>query len=118
MLFRSVEQLVAEDDPFEFYDSFIEETDRERAQRERMFEIRLHPEQPVLSALGGGHFQIWFPQRIRLLRLYNLNGSMVTRQTYGETDTASLDMSALPRGFYFATVEGDNGESYGFKLWR
>ena len=113
-----VEQLVAEDDPFEFYDSFIEETDRERAQRERMFETRLHPEQPVLSALGGGHFQIWFPQRIRLLRLYNLNGSMVTRQTYGETDTASLDMSALPRGFYFATVEGDNGESYGFKLWR
>ena len=113
-----VEQLVAEDDPFEFYDSFIEETDRERAQRERMFETRLHPEQPVLSALGGGHFQIWFPQRIRLLRLYNLNGSMVIRQTYGETDTASLDMSALPRGFYFATVEGDNGESYGFKLWR
>ncbi len=108
-----------EEDPFEFHDSFVAEIRAGIERLDRDYELKIYPDEPQLRSLGGGHFQIWFPENIRLLRLYNLNGSMVMRQTYGETDTASVDMSSLPAGFYFVTVECDNdGHSYGFKLWR
>lgn len=116
--YPEVEMQEEDESPFELHESFLAETRAAQESREREYERRLHPDEPVLSSLGAGHFRIYSPSDIKAVRIYNLQGSMVIRQTYGHSDTAWLDLSALPSGFYFAGVECDNGAYHGFKLWR
>lgn len=107
-----------EEVPFSFYEDFVAETRAEQESRERKYEMSLLPSEPVVRSVGGGRFQISLPEEVVMSRIYNLNGSMVTRQEYRGTNVASVNLEGQPYGFYFALLNGASGKSYGVKLYR
>lgn len=107
-----------EEPPFQLYDSFLAETRDAEMARQAAIEETLIPTEPVLRAMGAGHFDVEFSENIQLARIYNLEGSMVGCLTFGDTSRAHIDISAQPSGFYFLLVNGDSGRPYGLKLFR
>lgn len=102
----------SEDIPFVFYEDFtrsIEDNDKS---------IQLIEENPIVKNVGGGHFDVLFPENVTLAMIYNINGSHVGRRTYKNTNLAHINIEAVPSGFYFALVLGESGKPYGIKLYR
>lgn len=106
--------------PFEEHDRFISEVKDIESRRvtQSSVDIPVFDGQPMIKANGGGRFEIYLPENARLARVYNLSGAMVARHKYSDTSVANIDISAAPSGFYFVTVEGESGSSYGFKIYR
>ncbi|MDE7412538.1 MAG: Spi family protease inhibitor [Muribaculaceae bacterium] len=104
--------------PFSFYENFVSEVKKENRAREIQLEEMLSPTRPVVTPLGGAHFKISFPEDIRLLRVYGMDGSRAAEHYYKGLSVANLDISSLNPGFYVGFVLGETGKVYGFKLYR
>ncbi len=74
--------------------------------------------EPEVRFIGGGHFEILFPEDVSLVRVYNLSGAQVETFKYRETPLAHIDISAHPQGFYFILANGVGGRPFGIKLVR
>ena len=107
-----------EEPAFEFYENFLAETRATEEQAQRSIENAGIVSTPEVSFLGGGHYVIKVPEDITRMNLYNVGGALIAQQYYKGTDTANLDISVEPGGFYIAVIEGESGQSYGFKLAR
>lgn len=119
---RYTPSVVEEETPFEFYDSYASEHQRNAFPSTASIEeerTALMEDEPVIRNVGGGHFDILLPENARLAMLYNLNGSHIGRATYGGTsNVAHINLEGEPRGFYFALIFGESGKPYGIKLYR
>lgn len=113
-----VPEPMAEAEPFSFYEEIIAEQMRDEERRAAVFEERLSPSEPFVTAMGGGHFSITLPRNAIMARTYNLNGAMVRMQTYSDTPVVFVDLGGQPAGFYFVVVNDSEGRSYGFKLYK
>lgn len=109
---------VEEEIPFSFFEEFLEDIAEEERQRLARLDEIISPTEPVVSILGGAHYAVRFPADIRLTRIYSLEGSKVLEKYFSGTDTANLDLSALPAGFYVMVTLGEDGHIYGLKLAR
>lgn len=107
-----------EEIPFSFYEDFLETVRRENTAREMELEEMLSPTKPVIKSLGGGHFEVSFPETVKLVRVYGMNGALGTERYFRETQVVNLDISSLVPGFYAGLVLSDSGKIYGFKLYR
>lgn len=113
------EEFIEEEEvPFKLYEDFVAEVKSEQDMRQRMFDERLLPTQPIIRSIGGGHFDIQLPEEVVLARIYNLNGGMVYRQTFKNTDMAHISLDGNPNGFYFVIINGESGKPYGIKLFK
>ncbi|MBD5329426.1 MAG: hypothetical protein HDS03_06045 [Bacteroides sp.] len=107
-----------EEIPFSFYEDFLRSVELEQTTRAIELEEMLAPTKPVVKSLGGGHFEITFPETIRMMRVYSLDGSLGQERYFRETPVVNMDISALVPGFYAGIVLSDSGKLYGFKLYR
>lgn len=107
-----------EEIPFSFYEDFIRTIEMEQTTRAMELEEMLAPTKPVVKSLGGGHFEITFPETIRLMRIYSLDGSLGQERYFRDTPVVNMDISALVPGFYAGIVLSESGKLYGFKLYR
>lgn len=107
-----------EEIPFSFYEDFLETVRKENMARELELEEMLTPSKPIVRSLGGGHFEISFPESIKMLRVYGLNGALGTERYFRETPVVNIDLSSLVPGFYAGLVLSDSGRIYSFKLYR
>lgn len=108
----------AEEIPFSFFETFVESLKKEKLQRDLEFEERLMPSEPQAGALGGGHFRIFFPEDMKLAKVYALSGMQVMEKYYKGISTMNIDLSALTPGYYILFALSDNGKIYGLKLYR
>lgn len=108
----------AEEIPFSFYNSFIEEIKGEENARLAKIEEILSPTDPMIEMLGGAHFVITFPVEVIKTSIYSLQGTRMQEKYYKDTNVINLDLSSLPSGFYVMMALGDDGRVYGFKLFR
>lgn len=104
--------------PFAFHEEFLAATRAENEERLRIYDEILNPSTPVIRQIGGGHFEIRFPEEITLGRIFNLQGAIVESLTFKNTDTALLTLDREPPGFYVVLVAGKSGKSYGIKLYK
>ena len=109
---------VEDEIPFSFYENFLESIRKEQKAREMELEEMLSPSRPIVKSLGGGHFEISFPENVNLMRVYGLDGSMGMEKYFRETPVVNLDVSSLVPGFYIGLVLSDSGKIYSFKLYR
>ena len=115
----SLDDVTAEEDiPFKFFEDFLAEIAAEEEARYASLDEILSPTEPVVSILGGAHYAVRFPAELRMVRLYSLQGSKVMEHYFKNTDTANLDLSSLPTGFYVLLALDENGKVYGIKLYR
>lgn len=116
----TLDDLSAEEEeiPFSFYENFIKEIAKEKRDTEINFEELIAPSSPVVKSLGGGHFEISFPESVRMMRVYALNGMQVMEKYYKDTPILNLDMGVTGSGYYVGLVLSDSGKIYGFKLYR
>lgn len=116
----TLDDVTEEDDyiPFSLFESFIEEIKAEEDSRMAALEEILNPSRPVVSVLGGGHYSVRFPSEIVMTRVYSLQGMKETERYFTDTDTAVLDLSALPTGYHVIFAIGSQGEVYGLKIAR
>lgn len=116
----TLDDVTAADDeiPFKFYDDFIREVSRENRERDIKLEEIISPSRPVVKALGGGHFEISFPENIRMMRIYTIGGMQMMEKYYKETSLMNIDMSVLGLGYYIGLALADSGNVFGFKLYR
>ena len=93
----TLDDVTAADDeiPFKFYEDFIREVSRENRERDIKLEEIISPSRPVVKALGGGHFEISFPENIRMMRIYTIGGMQMMEKYYKETSLMNIDMSVL-----------------------
>ena len=113
-----LEEPVEEEEPFSFYNSFIEEVQKEyeadRASIENAFVI----DEPKVSWQGLGHYTVTLPEGVESVRVYSLDGTQVYSDKFRETNVAHLNLSELPTGFYFAVIFGQSGLPFSIKLFR
>ena len=116
----TLDDVTAADDeiPFKFYEDFIREVSRENRERDIKLEEIISPSRPVVKALGGGHFEISFPENIRMMRIYTIGGMQMMEKYYKETSLMNIDMSVLGPGYYIGLALADSGNVFGFKLYR
>lgn len=116
----TLDDVTAADDeiPFKFYEYFIREVSRENRERDIKLEEIVSPSRPVVKALGGGHFEISFPENIRMMRIYTIGGMQMMEKYYKETSLMNIDMSVLGSGYYIGLALADSGNVFGFKLYR
>lgn len=116
----TLDDVTAADDeiPFKFYENFIREVSRENRERDIKLEEIVSPSRPVVKALGGGHFEISFPENIRMMRIYTIGGMQMMEKYYKETSLMNIDMSVLGSGYYIGLALADSGNVFGFKLYR
>lgn len=116
----TLDDVTAADDeiPFKFYEDFIREVSRENRERDIKLEEIVSPSRPVVKALGGGHFEISFPENIRMMRIYTIGGMQMMEKYYKETSLMNIDMSVLGSGYYIGLALADSGNVFGFKLYR
>lgn len=116
----TLDDVTAADDeiPFKFYEDFICEVSRENRERDIKLEEIVSPSRPVVKALGGGHFEISFPENIRMMRIYTIGGMQMMEKYYKETSLMNIDMSVLGSGYYIGLALADSGNVFGFKLYR
>lgn len=109
-----------EEVPFETYDDFaIEVASIEEARTHTPApDLSLFVDEPIVKALGSGHYEILMPEEAAMATVYNLGGAQVMQKTFRNTNAVYLDLSAEPSGFYFVQVIDRNGTPYGMKLYR
>ncbi|MDE6296311.1 MAG: Spi family protease inhibitor [Muribaculaceae bacterium] len=108
----------AEEIPFSFYEEFIKSIEEENALKAKALDEILSPTKPVLNPMGGGHFQILFPEDIRMVRVYGMDGTLGIEKYYKGTNLINVDLASLVPGFYAVIVLSDSGKVYGMKLYR
>ena len=111
---------VEEEQPFETHDTFLEEVgeiERRRNAESSISRVDLNLS-PRLISNGSGHFEIIVPEEVSDAYVYNLSGALVRAYKYADTQSAHVDISANPSGFYFVKVRGISGTPYGFKIYR
>ena len=108
-----------EDEPHQFYYAFVSENEaaREAAQRELENNLRLS------TSCNTGYrrrsfLQCLYPEYVREMRVYSLDGTMVQRDKFRDTNVAAVNLSGNPTGFYFAVFFGESGSPYAFKVFR
>lgn len=113
-------EFLVEETPFEEFDNFLEELERQELARasESSIDRIDFQSKPVLLPLGSGHYQLTLPENALSSTVYNLSGALITHQKFADTSIVNIDIAAEPRGFYFLTVTGESGTPYGFKLYR
>lgn len=114
----TLDDITEEEIPFKFYEDFIRDVNKENLERQISFDELISPTKPIVKALGGGHFEIAFPESVRMMRVYAIGGMQMMEKYYKETSLMNLDLSALASGYYVALALADSGEVYGFKLYR
>lgn len=114
----TLDDVTEEEIPFKFYEDFIREVNKENFERQISLDELISPTKPVVKALGGGHFEIAFPESVRMMRVYAVGGMQMMEKYYKETSLMNLDLSALASGYYVALALADSGKVYGFKLYR
>ncbi len=107
-----------EEVPFEFYDSFIQELQEEDRMRAAALEELLNPSKPVVKNLGGAHYNIAYPEEIKLVRVYAMDGRRGVEKYFSSSQQVNLDLSSLPQGYYAVMALSENGTVYGLKLAR
>lgn len=112
------EEFTAQEIPFEFYDSFIEETKREEENRRNAINEVLEPTGPIVEWQGSGQFSVYLPEEAAQAIVYNVSGMRVDERTYRDTNLAQIDLSAQPAGFYIALIRGKSGHTYSLRLYR
>ncbi|MDE7402039.1 MAG: Spi family protease inhibitor [Muribaculaceae bacterium] len=124
-LFRSVTlddvtgtESVDEDVPFRFYEDCIAELHQEEMTRQAMLDEIISPTKPVVILQGGGHLSVKYPEQIKMVTIYSLQGPKMMERYFRNTDTVNLDLSALPVGFYALMAVSDQGKVYGMKIYR
>lgn len=115
---KIIEDVPVIETPFKFYDEFIAETRAEREKEQLAIENVGQVSEPETIWLGGGHYIVRIPENIRRMNLYNVEGALLTQKTFSSSDTADIDLSIQPNGFYIALFEGESGRTYGIKLAR
>lgn len=108
----------SEEIPFKFYEDFIEEIENENKYRLAALDEIISPSKPTVIYSGGAHYTIKFPQNIRLVRIYSIQGSKMIERYFKDTDTVNLDISSLPVGFYALLALSEDGHIYGLKVFR
>lgn len=106
-----------DDTTYSFYDDFAAETRSIEDNRMDNGQLPLADE-PIVQAIGGGHYAITLPENVRMMTIYNLGGAISNIRTFKNTNTAFADLSIEPNGFYFASLLGESGKTYGVKLTR
>lgn len=107
-----------EDVPFEFYDSFVAAVDAERRAYRTEIENPGVGYTPAVLWHGSGHFTVTLPEQVLSMRVYSLDGQLVQRNTFRETNVANIELTQNPTGFYFAVFFGASGRPYSVKLFR
>lgn len=107
-----------EDIPFKFYEDFLSDIAEEERTRAAALDEIISPTKPVVSFLGGAHYSIYYPVNIKMIVIYSLEGRRMMEKYYKNTNTVNLDLSSLPQGFYALMALGDNGEVFGYKIYR
>lgn len=107
-----------EDVPFKFFEDFLTEIRNEELSRAAAIEEILAPTKPVVKYLGGAHFEIYIPENVRMMRVYDMNGARKIEKTYSESNTINADLSNMVPGFYVAMILSEQGHIYGLKLYR
>lgn len=115
---KKLEIIEEEEEPFTFYESFLAEIGAKNDDDQRAIEEIGLVNEPEVSFLGGGHYVINLPENIIRMNIYNVGGNLLIQKYFKNTDTAHLDISEEPNGFYIALIEGVSGQRYGFKLAR
>ena len=118
MLEDILEESAGEEIPFKFYEDFIESIKRDNNKLQASLDEMLVPTKPVVSPLGGGHYEITFPEKVRMMRVYAMSGSLDIEKYYKETPVVNLNIESLPGGFYVGVALTESGKIYGFKLFR
>lgn len=106
------------EEPFSLYTDFLNLIEKERNERERMFDLRLNPETPFVVTEGGGHFSLNFPEKIILCQIFNLSGMMVDRIKVSDSEQVMVNISREPFGLYILVASAQSGKRYYLKLWR
>lgn len=112
------EEAEKEEEPFAFHEEFIQWIAETRAARDMELEERLHPTRPIVKSLGGAHFTIESPTPVSIVNIYNAEGALVKRIYFPDATSLAMDISNLPRGFYFAHLLSSGNAPYGIRLWR
>lgn len=108
----------AEEIPFKFYEDFIAEIENEQNARYAALEERISPSKPTVVYSGGAHYTIRYPENIKLVRIYNMQGAKMMEKYFTNSEIINLDISSLPAGFYALMSLGEDGKVYGMKLFR
>ncbi len=114
----TLDDVTAEDVPFSFFEEFLREIREEELTRAAALDEILSPTRPVVKMLGGAHFEIYIPENVRMMRVYDLNGSKKIEKYLTDSNTVNVDLSSMPPGFYVAMILGEDGKVYGLKLYR
>lgn len=106
------------EEPHRFYEEFVGENEARRQAEARAIEETLMPTEPQVKGHGGGHFTVSFPNQVNEMRVYALDGTLAQRDKFRDTNTAVIDLSSCPVGFYFAVFFTSEGYPYSLKLFR
>lgn len=108
----------AEEIPFKFYDDFIKSVRDELNRQQINLDELISPSKPVVKSIGDGHFEITYPENIRMMRIYAVSGMQMMEKYFKETRVMNIDLSALSPGYYIGLGMADSGKIYGFKFCR
>lgn len=106
------------DEPFSLYDDFVAETRAEDQRRRDMLDDIVSPSEPIVRAIGGGHFEITLPEEATQATVYNMQGAVVDMFTYRGSNVIEINLNRVPTGFYVAIAFTVNGRTYSFKLYK
>jgi len=107
-----------EEIPFSFFENFLKEVDNERKSRAAELDEILSPTKPVILNKDGGHISVMFPENIKIVSIYSMQGLRQMEKYFKNTNLINLDLSSLPVGVYAMLAMDYNGKLYGFKLFR
>lgn len=114
----AVADTVIEEEPFSFYDSFVAEVQAEERARRSKIENSVIATDPIVQWHGSGHYSVTLPEEVATMRVYSLDGQLVQRDAFRETNVANVELTQNPTGFYFAVFFGVSGKPYAVKLFR
>ena len=107
-----------EEEPFSSLIEFINETETAKENKYRIIDEKLTPSSPVMRTIGGGRYEIFYPGKFKMARVYNLSGSLVKTYLYKDSDIASVSLESLPYGFYIVILSTLDGNLFEYKLAR
>lgn len=114
----TTDDIMEEEVPFKFYEDFISDIAEEERARAAAYENILHPTEPLLHYLGGGHITIQLPTDARLMRVYSIAGGRMQEKYFHNTPLMNIDLSGMPSGYYVILALAENGDIYSFKVRR
>lgn len=106
------------EEPFSFYNSYLATVEADEMQRRSRIEQPEILAEPLVRWHGSGHFSVTLPENVATMRVYSLDGQLVQRDAFRETNVANVSLTQNPTGFYFAVFFGESGKPYPVKLFR